>query len=164
MQLAARASCSVLITRNRPGVGGPIVVGVDRSAAAAGVLDFAFAAAALWGEPLVVVQAVDSVPGRARDDHHLDDLVDHVECFARTRAVAATVRARSGDPADVLCSESAQAGLVVVGPRGEHLGRGLLGPVAQTLLHHAAAPLIIVRGAMNAVPAFSLATGTRYGD
>ncbi|HET9518433.1 MAG TPA: universal stress protein [Actinoplanes sp.] len=147
LQLAARAPCSVLITRDEPATGEPIVVGVDRSAAADTVLDFAFSAAAATGKPLVVVHVVEtSTPPSLRIDD-LTELVDRVERRRWAYAVAARVRARWGEPAQVLREESAQAGLLVLGPRGERLGRGLLGPVAQSLVHHGTAPLVIVRGA-----------------
>ena len=143
VQLASRAPCTVLVARARQVDAGPIVVGVDRSAAAVRVLDVAFTVAARRGTSLVVVCVQESPSATGRDD--VQALVDDVERRAATSVVPVTVRTATGDPADVLRTASVDAELLVVGPRGDHLGRGLLGPVTQTLLHHASAPLFIVR-------------------
>jgi nucleotide-binding universal stress UspA family protein len=148
VQLASRAPSTVLIARAGRGAGGPIVVGVDRSAVAARVLDFAFTAAARQGTALVVVSAEDAPSDRA-GDRDRRRLVDDVARRADSRGVRAAVRSLPGDPADVLRAESAGAEMLVVGPRGDHVGRGLLGPVTQTLLHHATVPLAIVRRPMS---------------
>jgi nucleotide-binding universal stress UspA family protein len=148
VQLAARAPSTVLIARAGQGVGGPIVVGVDRSAVALRVLDFAFTAAARLGTALVVVTAEDS-PSDGADDRDRRRLVDDVARRADSHGVPAAVRSLPGDPADVLRAESRGAEMLVVGPRGDYVGRGLLGPVTQTLLHHATVPLVIVRRPMS---------------
>ena len=158
-QLAARAPCTVLVTRNKACTGGPIVVGVDCSTAGTGVLDFALTTAATTGAPLVVVQVAEPPADTCGADLPPTDLVDELERRACEYA-AAEVRRCSGDPADVLLRESAHAGLLVVGPRGERLGRGLLGPVAQTLLHHSAAPVAIVRRPRTAAPAVGATSTT----
>ena len=143
VQLASRAPCTVLVARARQVDAGPMVVGVDRSAAAVRVLDVAFTVAARRGASLIVVCVQESPSPTGRDD--VQALVDDVERRAATSVVPVTVRTATGDPADILRAASVHAELLVVGPRGDHLGRGLLGPVTQTLLHHAPAPLFIVR-------------------
>jgi nucleotide-binding universal stress UspA family protein len=150
VRLAACAPCTVLIARARQRVDGPIVVGVDQSAVAGRVLDHAFVAAARQGTALLVVRAVPSSSSTA--DAEVRALVEDVRRRAELSAVRATVQVTVGDPADVLRRESAQAGMLIVGPRGDHLGRGLLGPVTQTLLHHASVPLVVVRRPMPVRP------------
>ncbi|GAA0496345.1 universal stress protein [Paractinoplanes deccanensis] len=140
VQLAARSFSDVLVTRAAPAPYGPVVVGVNGSAVSDAALGTAFGEAAHRSLGLVVVHV-----GTARERvHELEDLVAE---WAAGRGVEAELRSLTGDPATVLCRESRHASLVVVGARGDQPYHGLLGSVAQTLLHHGRPPIVLVRGA-----------------
>jgi nucleotide-binding universal stress UspA family protein len=63
------------------------------------------------------------------------------------RRVPASVRLESvpGRPAEVLIEQSADADLLVVGPRGLGRLRGLLGSVSQACVAHAQCPVVVTR-------------------
>jgi nucleotide-binding universal stress UspA family protein len=138
VQVAARAAGTVLVTRARPATGGPVVVGVNGSDASARALEFAFGAAACRQAPLVVVRAYDSSAG----EHARPPAVGALE---RRYALRAEIRLVDGSADTALCLAAQDAGLVVVGPRGRHPYSGLLGWVAQSVLHHSPAPVALVR-------------------
>ncbi|MFD1371055.1 universal stress protein [Actinoplanes sichuanensis] len=139
VQLAARAFGSVVVTRAWPAPEGPVLVGVDGSAAAEPVLDFAFDAAAQRRHWLLVVHVLES-----------GNRADALERMVASRALASGIDARlrvlDGDPTAVMARESQEASLIVVGARGRAPFHGLLGSVAQTLLHHGRASVAVVRG------------------
>ncbi|WP_255440648.1 universal stress protein [Actinoplanes sp. ATCC 53533] len=153
VHIAACASCSVLVARAKHLSEGSIVVGVNGSPASERALDFAFDTAARSGADLVVVRVGTPAPevDDKTDDQlrHLADLVDVREAKYR---IAARTRVLPGDPAAALVAESKQAGVVIIGARGQQPYGGLLGSAAQTLLHHSSAPLILVRGLMMPRP------------
>lgn len=148
VQLAARAGCPVLVVRRDPPPPGPVLVGVDGSPSSRAALDFAFDCAARRQARVIAVRAVE--PGRP-DDDVLGALVAEVgRQHPRVPAECHTVR---GDPGTVLVEQSRSAQVALVGARGDQPGRGMLGEVSQTLLYHAPAPVIVVRGLVSAVPA-----------
>ncbi|GAA3206849.1 hypothetical protein GCM10020256_02110 [Streptomyces thermocoprophilus] len=57
VHLAAHGACPVLVVREEPRPDGPVVLGVDGSAAGRKAVDFAFAEASLRGAPLVALHA-----------------------------------------------------------------------------------------------------------
>jgi nucleotide-binding universal stress UspA family protein len=142
VHIAARAPCSVLVARASPPGHGPILVGVNGAPASEQALDAAFDIAARRRAELVVVRAVPSGP----DDEQLRELADLVRPREDRYHLAARIRLLPGEPEAVLVAASARAGLVIVGARGRRPYQGLLGPVAQTLLQHSAAPVLLVRG------------------
>ncbi|MEV4702835.1 universal stress protein [Actinoplanes sp. NPDC049316] len=146
VQLAARAPCTVMVTRAAPPPAGPVLVGVNGSAGSEQALDFAFDAAACRGADLVVVHAWAPADGDdsgpVAQEAALRKLVD---ARADLYDVPVRVRMVEGDPTTALRGESRDAGLVVVGARGQRPYQGLLGSVTQTLLHHAPSPVIVVR-------------------
>ncbi|MDG4766841.1 universal stress protein [Solwaraspora sp. WMMD406] len=151
VEVAARADCSVLVARapggQRPDPGGPVLVGVDGSAGSERALGLAFDMAAQRGSELTVVRAWESELRWADTS-----AVAHAEL---TEAVApwqekhpeVTVRLQvvNGAPGRVLIDRSADAGVVVVGARGDHPLRVPLGAVSQAVLHHARCATVIVR-------------------
>ena len=148
-QVAARALCTVMVTRAAPPSGGPILAGVTASASGERTLDFAFDAAARHQTSVLVVHAWD---GESRDrDQCVSALTDLVAARENKYGVEAHLRVLTGDPIPVLRRASEEAALVVVGARGDRAYRGLLGSASQTLLHHSPAPVVIVRGLMPAV-------------
>lgn len=144
VQVAARAADTVLVTRAAAAPAGPVVVGVNGSAASARALEFAFDAAARRQASLVVVQARES----RDDDSAMPGLAERTASLKHAYRVDAQLRIVEGSPDTVLRDASQIAGLVVVGARGRHPYAGLLGWVAQTVLHHSPAPVVLVRGLM----------------
>ncbi|SDT53952.1 universal stress protein [Actinoplanes derwentensis] len=156
VQLTARGFGSVVVTRAWPVPDGPVLVGVDGSAAAEPVLDFAFDAAAHRRQGLLVVHVLES-----------GDRTDALDQMVASRALASGVDARlrvlDGDPTTVMARQSHEASLIVVGARGRSPYHGLLGSVTQTLLHHGPASVAVIRGAVpeSRRPARSDATPRR---
>lgn len=153
VHVAARASCSVLVARATRPAADSIVVGVNGSPASERALDFAFDTAARSGADLIVVRAATSATG-AGDNHDdpLRELAGLVAVREDKYRIAARIRVLPDEPAAALAAESQQAGLIVVGARGQQPYGGLLGSAAQTLLHHSQAPLILVRGLITPQP------------
>ncbi|MFB4309331.1 universal stress protein [Actinomadura sp. GTD37] len=153
VELAAHGPCPVVVVREHR-VEGPVVVGVDGSAAAQEALGLAFTEARLRGADLVALVAwpADADPGPA-------PLVDAAGLreFAGDRLtrivapwrekhpdVAVRTEVVTGPPRQVLLTAAKDAGLLVVGSRGLGGFRGLLlGSVSHALLHHAACPVAV---------------------
>jgi nucleotide-binding universal stress UspA family protein len=144
VQVAARATGTVLVTRAAPPAAGPVVVGVNGSPSSHCALRFAVDAASRYGTELLVVRA------RERDDETITDLsrevVALVERLAAPRRHAVGIRMVDGSPEEALLNLAAEAALTVVGARGNRPYTGLLGWVAQTVLHHSPTPVVLVRG------------------
>lgn len=155
--LAATSRCPLVVVRGRPAPEGPIVVGVDDSPDSEAALGFAFEAAAERGVPLTAVRAWGDpvmepasavLIDRAESTRTEGELLDRTLAGWRTKFPAVEVRTlvAHGVPAAALIEESGNAGLVVVGSRGRGgLAGLLLGSVSQSLLHHAACSVAIVR-------------------
>ncbi|MEU5550281.1 universal stress protein [Micromonospora sp. NPDC047793] len=144
VQVAARADCPVLVARQEPPPTGPVLVGVDGSASAEIALAWAYACASRHRSHLLVVWVVesDAAVGEAAD--RLAALV--ARHGAGQRGVMVECRVVRGEPGDVLVEQSRAAQLVVVAARGDEPWRGMLGAVSQSLLYHAPAPVLVVRG------------------
>ena len=160
--LAAHADCPTVVVRGaEPGgpvpTDGPVVVGVDGSPTSAAAVAFAFDAAAArhtalvavhtWRDVMIdpmVAQLVDWAPINAREDALLAERlaalgVEYPD--VEVRRVVAMDR-----PARVLRACSVGAQLLVVGSRGRGgVAGAVLGSVSQSLLHHAACPVAVVR-------------------
>ncbi|GAA4607188.1 nucleotide-binding universal stress UspA family protein [Actinoplanes octamycinicus] len=143
VQIAARAFGTVMVTRPMRAPHGPVLVGVNGADIADPVLDYAFEVAARRRTGLVVVHV-----GETAD--RMNALRDAIDARARQTRVDANFCTLSGDPSTVLRQESQQASLIVVGARGELPYHGLLGSVAQTLLHHGRGPVVVVRAHRSA--------------
>ncbi|MEV7796968.1 universal stress protein [Streptomyces sp. NPDC087512] len=165
VHLAAHGDCPVLVVREAGDVSGPVVVGVDGSAAGERAVEFAFAEAELRGAPLVAVHAwtawnmplsapqdasepFASPPGAlSREEERLlsEVLAGHRE---RYPDVVVEHKVVHGGAREALIEASRSARLLVVGARGRGGFSGLLlGSVSQALLHHAHCPVAVVRGA-----------------
>lgn len=127
---------------------GPVVVGVDGSAASEAAVALAFEEAALWSTELVAVEVRRSrradAPGVARES-----LLGLSEALAGWGEKFPGVHVRrevlGGHPAMVLSQQAVGARCLVVGSRGVGGFRGLiLGSTSRTLVHHAPCPLIVV--------------------
>lgn len=147
------------MVRGMPAVSnGEIVVGVDNSARAAQVLEFAFAEAALRQADLRAVHVwsrydtgggIQPVPGGFDEDekHEVRQLKETLagwcERYPDVNVVDEIVR---GHPVDVLREAARGADLLVVGSRGHGELTGMvLGSVSHALLHHAPGPLAVIR-------------------
>lgn len=173
VQTAAHAACPVVVVRDSDPTGSPeqrrgepgsaagqVVVGVDGSELSSWAVDFAFAHAALHGLGVVAVHAHQRPAFAALGEsriaaHDVDDrreadagLLSDTLAGYRDRYPDVPVREKlaRGRPAAVLVAESAGAALTVVGSRGRGGFTGLLlGSTSQSVLHHAAGPVAIVR-------------------
>ncbi|MEV5932976.1 universal stress protein [Streptomyces sp. NPDC093250] len=165
VHLVAHGRCPVLVVREQPATEGPIVLGVDGSAAGRKAVEFAFAEAALRKAPLVALhtwtpwnaplpppqdpsEPYAYEPGAlAEEEQRLlsEALAGHRDRHPDVVVEQRTVR---GGAREVLIEASRSAQLVVVGARGRGGFAGLLlGSVSQALLHHAHCPVAVVRGA-----------------
>ncbi|MHB9860257.1 universal stress protein [Streptomyces sp. YIM S03343] len=170
VHLAAHGRCPVLVVREQDEAGapadGPIVLGVDGSAAGERAVDFAFAEAAFRGAGLVALHAwttwnapLPAPPDPAEpyanpsgalagEEQRLlyESLAGRQERYPGVKVEHQVVHGRTRE---ALIEASRSAQLVVVGARGRGGFRGLLlGSVSQALLHHAHCPVAVVRGTL----------------
>ncbi|WP_435869686.1 universal stress protein [Actinoplanes xinjiangensis] len=153
--VSAHSHCPVVIVRGEPADGAPVVVGVDGSASAATVLDFAAEQASARKAPLRVIRAWPPVTGLWEQTPmatntvtgHEREPFDTLVTIVRNAFPDVTVEAEAtvAHPAGVLTHASARAQLVVVGSRGHGAVSGLLlGSVSQHLLRHSACPVAVI--------------------
>ncbi|MFD3737759.1 universal stress protein [Streptomyces sp. NPDC058629] len=165
VQLVAHGRCPVLVVREQPLADGPVVLGVDGSAAGEPAVDFAFATAerrkaplvalhawTTWNAPLPAPQDASAPyanpPGALAEEE--DTLLSEAlaGCRARYPDVVVERRVVHGRTREALIDASRSAQLMVVGARGRGGFAGLLlGSVSQALLHHAHCPVAVVRAA-----------------
>ncbi|MDG4757974.1 universal stress protein [Micromonospora sp. WMMD710] len=160
VQVAAYADCPVLVARGEHRPDGPVVVGMDGSAASRLAAEFAAETAEARGVPLRAVRAYrhpgSSGPGdmqplvydetRLREEQERD-LAESLDGLAeRHPGLRLTWQAVHGRAGAVLAEASDAAQLVVVGGQGRGEVSGLLlGSVSQSVLHHARCPVAVVR-------------------
>jgi nucleotide-binding universal stress UspA family protein len=160
--LAAHATCPTVVVRGvEPGgpipTEGPVVVGIDGSPVSEAALAFGFDAASVRRVPLVAVHTwrdtmVDASVAPLIDWDAVETeeqvlLAERLAGWAAKYPDVAVERVVARDrPAHALRERSVGAQLLVVGSRGRGGMAGtLLGSVSQTLLHHAACPVAVVR-------------------
>ncbi|GIJ13000.1 universal stress protein [Micromonospora andamanensis] len=148
VQVAARAECPVLIARREPPPAGPVLVGVDGSASGEIALDWALTCANRHQARLLAVWVVDSDGIVEEATERLSETVSRHRAHHPDTAVECLVI--RGEPNEVLVDQARSAQLVVVAARGEEPLRGMLGAVSQSLLYHAPAPVIVIRGVTGA--------------
>jgi nucleotide-binding universal stress UspA family protein len=134
-----------------------IIIGYDGSPGSNEALDWAVHEARLRGTPLTICHAwtlqplvtagADAPdPARERAERVLADGVQHARAAAAPGADVRPLLA-SGPAARVLCEQSAETRLMVVGSRGiGGLPGLLLGSVSLQVATHAQAPVTVVRG------------------
>ncbi|WP_405426009.1 universal stress protein [Micromonospora sp. NBC_00617] len=149
VQLAARASCPLLVVRREPPPQGPVLVGVDGSPSSHLALRWAVDCARGRDARLVALRVVESDEDTDAVAQQLSEaLARHTDRHSGVPTECQVVR---GDPGQVLVDTSRSAQVAVVAARGDEPGRAMLGAVAQSLLYHSPAPVIVVRG-MAEVP------------
>lgn len=128
--------------------GGPVMVGVDGSAASAPAVSFAFEEAAAWDADLLAVQV--RRPRHGDWPEHLEEsAIDISEALAGWREKYPQVTVRQevmlGNPAVKLAEAATEARCLVVGSRGVGGFRGMvLGSTSRSLSHMAPGPLVVV--------------------
>lgn len=161
--LGAHAHCPVAVVRGAntdTPRSGPVVLGVDGSAASEAAIGFAYDAASHRGVPLIAVHvwsdvsfAASFVPAPATFDWPVIE-GDEQRLLAQRLAgwqekypeVQVHRVVTEGRPAYSLLEAAQDAQLLVVGSRGRGGLRGLLlGSTSQALLHHAPCPVVVVR-------------------
>lgn len=166
VQVATHAPCPVVVVRpielgEAPGAdAGRVVVGVDGSPLSVEATRWAFEEASLRGLGLTVLHAWDvpyfDAPGTSIDMELLVEEIENEELslMAQTVAglretfpdVAVEQRLVHGSSGRQLVESSRGAELVVVGSRGRGgFASLMLGSVSHFVLHHAHAPVLIVR-------------------
>jgi len=142
-----------------------ILVGVDGSHHSHRALGWAMRQAVQQHDPLTVL-AVRPDPVRPatgiywgvhsypEDGHNLDavrkavqEIVDEVAAEIGERPPEISVNVASGDPAEELIKASQDADMLVVGSRGNGgFATLLMGSVSSKVTHHAACPVVVIRG------------------
>jgi nucleotide-binding universal stress UspA family protein len=160
VQVAAHATCPVLVVRGAARAGDPVVVGVDGSPTSTDAIRFAADEAAWRQVPLLAVHSwtapVSTGPGdmlplvydvKRVEAEEQRVLAESVAGLAGTHPdVRLEQRLVPGGAAGVLTELSGQAQLMVVGSRGHGGFTGLLlGSVSRALIYHADCPVAVVR-------------------
>jgi nucleotide-binding universal stress UspA family protein len=142
VQTVARAFCPVAVARGPRPPSGVVLAAVDGSPWSVQALRHAANEARRRDAVLEVVHAVSgsSARAQAQGDAILSASMAAGGDLGRVRS-----RLLSGTPGAALVRASAQARMIVAGPRGTN-GTGLLGSVAREILHRAACPTIFVHG------------------
>jgi nucleotide-binding universal stress UspA family protein len=157
-RLLETAACPVAVIReDAPGrKDGPVVVGIDGSAAATAALDWAVRAAVGRGTTLDIVHAW-TIPAAAAspfvvtpDISMFEDaargILDDAAERARDAGAEVTTHTAVGGITGLLLERSQDAALITVGSRGRGRILGtLLGSVSRQVVHHASCPVVVVR-------------------
>jgi nucleotide-binding universal stress UspA family protein len=151
-QVAGHACGRVVVVRgpwrpaNQPP--GPVVAGVDGSAAGRAAIVFAFEEAALRGVPLMAVCALTDAPGRLGEIRRIrEDFENLMADEAKAHPeISVWHRVLPGTPRSALLAAAAEAQLLVVGARGRGgFDEMSLGSIAHAVLQYASCPVAVVR-------------------
>lgn len=159
--LVSHGKCPVAVIRGDVSITGPVVVGVDGSAASEAAVALAFEEASLRGAELVAVHtwteyASDVAYATARqfvmdwdriEQHQVMLLSEQLSGWQEKYPDVVVRRIVARDrPVRFLLEQSAGAQLLVVGSRGHGGFTGmLLGSTSQALVYHATCPLLVAR-------------------
>jgi nucleotide-binding universal stress UspA family protein len=138
-----------------------IIVGIDDSANAQHVLDWATREAGVQHADLTVMTVAPTIvsqwTGQPLHYAGAEEIVENARQAAQDKVAKSTsdsagpqpssitVKAFDGSPAQALIDESREADLVVVGARGSGgFASLMLGSVSTQVAHHAACPVVIV--------------------
>jgi nucleotide-binding universal stress UspA family protein len=151
-QVAGHACGRVVVVRgpwrpaNQPP--GPVLAGVDGSAAGRAAIVFAFEEATLRGVPLMAVCALTDAPGRLGEIRRIrEDFENLMADEAKAHPeVSVWHHILPGTPRSALLAAAAEAQLLVVGARGRGgFDKMSLGSVAHAVLQYAPCPVAVVR-------------------
>jgi nucleotide-binding universal stress UspA family protein len=151
-QVAGHACGRVVVVRgpwrpaNRPP--GPVVAGVDGSAAGRAAIGFAFEEATLRDVPLMAVCALTDAPGRLGEIRRIrEDFENLMADEAKAHPeVSVWHHILPGTPRSALLAAAAEAQLLVVGARGRGgFDEMSLGSIAHAVLQYAPCPVAVVR-------------------
>ncbi|HET9116887.1 MAG TPA: universal stress protein [Pseudonocardiaceae bacterium] len=156
------ASCPVVaVVHGQGDAAGPVVVGLDGSAASEHALEYAFQAAARAGAALRAVHAWDDLgtlhspmaPAEALPVNEIEGAAHRMltEQLTNWREkypdIVVERQVIHEQPAVALIELGRQARMIVVGFRGRGgFARLLLGSVSQTVVRHATCPVVVCRG------------------
>jgi nucleotide-binding universal stress UspA family protein len=151
-QLAGHGRGRIVIVRG-PGrlantAPGPVVVGVDGSAASRAALAFAAEEAALRRAPLVAACALADAAGQIGSARDLEEEFSSLLTRWEKEHPGVTVlrQVTNGTPRTALLEAAAEAQMLILGSRGRGGICGMtLGSVTSVLVHHAPCPVGIVR-------------------
>jgi nucleotide-binding universal stress UspA family protein len=150
-RLASSSLGPVVVVRGRlrppNSAPGPIVIGVDGSAACQAAIPFAFQEAALHQVPLIAVCATADAIGSLGGVHRLAETFNSVMTEQEKEHPDVTVvrKISPASPRTALLAAAADAQLVVLGPRGRGGLPGMnLGSVAHVVLLHAPCSVAVV--------------------
>ena len=160
--VAQHASCPVVVVvRGQADTAGPIVVGLDGSAASEQALEYAFQAAARAGATLAAVHAWDDLGALHSPIAPAEAVpVEKIEAAAyrmlaeqlaswqeKYPHVVVERQVVHEPPAAALIELGRQARMIVVGSRGRGgFARLLLGSVSQAVVRYASCPVVVCRG------------------
>ncbi|RKS75497.1 nucleotide-binding universal stress UspA family protein [Motilibacter peucedani] len=160
MHVVAHCEQPVVVVRPAASPDGPVLVGLDGSAASSEALAYAVEAAVLHGRPLLAVHAWEDYASDGSGAVELSpDVLDErsAEATASVEAELAPWRQRQpqlqaaalaerGHPFEVLRRHSAAASLLVLGSHGHSaLGRLVAGSTAMAALYRAECTIAVVR-------------------
>jgi nucleotide-binding universal stress UspA family protein len=116
-----------------------IVVGVNKAETAREAADYAVALANRFGATLHLVGAFDAADDRKHTEAFLEAIAGHVTSSAQVHAIP-------GDPSDAILMVAQETGadLIVVGNKGMHGARRMLGSVPNDISHRAQCSVLIV--------------------
>lgn len=129
---------------------GPVVVGVDGSAASRAALTFAFEEAALRDVPLVAVCALADAPGKVGGAARMEEDFSRVMTLREKEHPEVTVlrEVAFAAPRSVLLTVAAEAQMLVLGSRGLGGLEGMsLGSIAEALIYHSPCAVAVVHPA-----------------
>ena len=124
---------------------GRILVGVAKSESATRAVDVAIDLAERYGADLHLVMVVAKGGGEAGGDPR-HDAEGHLASIQKGTSVPTRIHVLGGDPADNLLTvaDEVHADLIVVGNKGMHGARRILGSVPNSVAHGAGCSVLIV--------------------
>jgi nucleotide-binding universal stress UspA family protein len=151
LELAATATCPVVVVRHDRNPDGRVVVGID-SSGSEGALNHASALALATRTALLIIHVIRSHEARTvshaggQDDARL--LLDKAARDALAMAPGLIISKELAQDVSVpraLLNAARGAALIVVGSKGQGLIKGTIGSSAHAVLHHATGPVMITR-------------------
>jgi nucleotide-binding universal stress UspA family protein len=120
-----------------------ILVGVAKTESARRAVDVALDLAERYDAELHLVMAFDRGGGGGRDPRQ--DAEGHLASIQKLTSVGTRIHVLPGDPADIVLTvaDEVKADLIVVGNKGMHGARRILGSVPNSVAHGAGCSVLI---------------------